>query len=81
MPLRSLVESVETLKDLIERSRKIRGRVDLPPGTVERMDKMTDETLETVDSLLRILLDAHARGDLNGMLRKEASDIKEDSSS
>lgn len=78
MPLHSLVESVQTLTSLIERSREVRGREDLPAGTVEKIDRMTDETLETVASLLRIIVDAHARGDLDAMVRKEESAIREE---
>jgi hypothetical protein len=71
MPLLLLAESIETLASLIERERGLRGRDDVPPGAIKQIDRMTDETLESISSLLQIVLDAHARGDLDAMIKKE----------
>jgi hypothetical protein len=78
MPLHTLVESVQTLANLIERSRELRGRGDLPVGTVEGVDRMTDETLDTVASLLRVVVEAHARGELDAIVRHEEMELREE---
>jgi hypothetical protein len=39
---------------------------------------MTDETLDTVASLLRVIVEAHARGDLDAMVRKEEEGLREE---
>jgi hypothetical protein len=76
MPLHTLVDSVQTLANLIERSRELRGRIDLPNSTVEDVDRKTDETLNAVASLLRVIVEAHARGDLDAMVRKEEEGLR-----
>jgi hypothetical protein len=71
MPLRSLAESVDTLQQLIEQSRRLRSRDDTPEDAIEKVDRITDETLDNMKTLIAVLTDAHARGDLDAMVRKE----------
>jgi hypothetical protein len=75
MPLLLLAESIETLANLIEQERGLRGRDDVPPGAIKQIDRMTDETLESISSLLQIVVDAHARGDLEAMIEKEKEEL------
>jgi hypothetical protein len=71
MPLRSLAESVDTLQQLIEQSRRLRSRDDTPEDAIQKVDRITDETLDNMKTLIAVLTDAHARGDLEAMVRKE----------
>jgi hypothetical protein len=71
MPLRSLADSVQTLQQLIEQSRRLRSRDDTPAGAIERVDRITDETLDNMKTLISVLTDAHSRGDLDAMVSKE----------
>lgn len=71
MPLHSLNESIETLAALLRQSRRLRETPDLPAGSLEKLDIMADETLETMRTLIRVLLDAHQKGDLDAMVKKD----------
>ena len=74
MPLNSLRESIQTLADLTHRAREFRNRTDLPIGTLEQIDRMMDETLETMKSLVEMLVGAHRSGSLDAMVRSASED-------
>ena len=71
MPLNSLRESIQTLSALLHQSRTLRLQQDPPAGALERLDVMTDETLETMRQLVDLLLEAHRRGDLDSMVKHD----------
>lgn len=71
MPLNSLRESIQTLADLTRRSRELRQQPDLPIGALEQVDRMMDETIDTMKTLVDVLLGAHRTGDLDAMVRRD----------
>ena len=77
MPLHSLLESVETLSVLVDQGRELRGRDDAAPGSQEKNDRMTDETLDNIRTLVRCIADAHQRGDLDAMVKRDAEELAE----
>jgi hypothetical protein len=71
MPLNSLRESIQTLAELTRRSRELRQRNDLPIGALEQIDRMVDETIDTMKDLVDVLSGAHRTGDLDEMVRRD----------
>jgi hypothetical protein len=41
---------------------------------LEQIDRMTDETIDTMRSLVEMLLGAHRSGNLDAMVRKDRDD-------
>jgi hypothetical protein len=74
MPLHSLQESINTLSALLKQARRLRSQQDSPAGAAERLDLLADETIDSMRTLVTVLLDAHARGDLEAMVKKDADD-------
>lgn len=75
MPLNSLKESVQTLSALLQQARKLRD-ADYPmPGAIERTELMIEDTVDNLRALVDALLDAHRRGDLDAMVKKDAEDL------
>lgn len=74
MPLHSLRESLGTLSALVRQSRKLRAQEGTRPDDLVKLDVMTDETIETMRTLVDILFDAHQRGDLDAMLKVDRED-------
>lgn len=74
MPLNSLRESIQTLADLTHRAREFRNRTDLPIGALEQIDRMMDETIDTMKGLVDMLLGAHRSGTLDTMVRRDSED-------
>jgi hypothetical protein len=71
MPLNSLTEAINTLATLVKRSRVGRLTGELQPSEMEAMDRLTDETLETIQSLLKVLIEAQARGVLEKVVSQD----------
>jgi hypothetical protein len=74
MPLISLRESILTLEELNQRARKMRGLDDLPAGAMEQVDRMMDETIDTMKTLVDLLIRAHRNGDLDSMVRHDSDE-------
>ena len=74
MPLNSLRESILTLEELNQRARKMRGLNDLPAGAMEQVDRMMDETIDTMKTLVDLLIRAHRNGDLDSMVRHDSDE-------
>jgi hypothetical protein len=77
MPLNSLTEAINTLSALVQRSRIGRIRGELHNSELEAIDRLMDETLETIQGLLKVLREAQARGVLDKVVSQD-SDVGPD---
>jgi hypothetical protein len=71
MPLNSLTEAINTLTALVQRSRIGRTTGELHNSEMEAIDRLTDETLETIQTLLKVLREAQARGVLEKVVSQD----------
>lgn len=55
----------------MQRSRTARLTGELKAGEMEAMDRLMDETLETIQSLLKVLKDAQAMGVLDRVVSQD----------
>jgi rubrerythrin len=71
MPLNSLTEAINTLTALVQRSRIGRTTGELHNSEMEAIDRLMDETLETIQTLLKVLREAQARGVLEKVVSQD----------
>jgi hypothetical protein len=62
---------MDTLTRINKQYRDMRRRGDIPEATVQRLEQAIDETVDTMRTLVDVLIQAHQAGDLNGMASKD----------